>query len=220
MHRPFRFHASKLATFVLCVPLIGCGDQSSAIEKGMPPPTKSIGELKQAAPNEMSAEELKAARKAAGFKSRDEVAAENAAMFEADARKYVKERLKEYRALLADLRKHVDELEKSAEAWAKAKDPAPAIEKFKEKTREPKEALTKTYNDLTGHGAEGGETQVVLGQAFRGWEEAHGALDAEIVKSEEFKTAISDIRKRIDEVEAKLEAIEKEPAPEEVAKSN
>ena len=211
--------ASKLALSILCGPLfVACGDQSSKIEQAIPPPAKKLSELKQSSPD-MSPEELKAARKAAGFKSREEVAAENAAMFEADARKYVKERLKDYRTLLADVRKSTEAAEKAAQGWAKSKDVQAAVDKHKEKVREANDELTKRYNELTGHGAEGGETQVLLGKAFRGWEDLQASLGPDVA-AEALTNAANEIRSQLDEVGAKLDEIEKDPGAEPVAKAD
>ena len=77
------------------------GEQKEEEPKKKP---RSLSDLKQAGPD-ATPEELEAARKKAGFKSAEEIAAENAAMFEKGAREYVKTRLKEYRALRRRVRR-------------------------------------------------------------------------------------------------------------------
>lgn len=203
---------SSLAA-VLAVSLgsgLGCGGGGeSALEKSLPPPTKKLSELKAAKP-EMSKEELEAARRAAGFKSRDEIAKENAEMFEGDAKAYIKARTKDYKALLADFRKELEGLEKAAGKWSGAKDPQKDFDKFAEKYKETTTELTKRYMELTGNGAEGGNTQAVLSKAFRTWEDLNNDLNPQIGAQERFAEVLADIRKGFDEVEKAVDEIEKD----------
>jgi hypothetical protein len=184
---------------------VACGEQKSAISDSMPKPTKSLQDLKQKA-SDMSPEELAEARRKAGFKSRDEIAAENAAAFEKSAREYIKTRMKEYRELLADLRGALDDLEK----WAKGKAPDAAFEKFATDYHEGVKALTERYDQLTARGAEGGNTQAVLGKAFRTWEDLNNELTPDLATQERLATTLAEIRKGYDEVEKSLDEIDKD----------
>jgi hypothetical protein len=194
-----------VSSFVLCVGCGGGGENPYAVKKE----TKSLSDLKQSSP-EVSEEEAEKKRKELGIKTNDEIAAENAAMFEKGAREYVKTRLDEYKELLGEVRGDLDSLEKEAPKWADAKDPQAAFDKFSEKHAEWSKEFKKTYDTLTGHGAEGGNVQAVLGKAFRTWEELDGALGPEIGKNEQFKTTLDAIRKDLDEVEKALGEIEKD----------
>jgi soluble cytochrome b562 len=197
--------AATVIVVALLTTTVACGEQKSAISDSMPKPTKSLQELKQKA-SDMTPEELAEARRKAGFKSRDEIAAENAATFEKSAREYVKTRMKEYRALLADLRGALDGLEK----WAKGKAPDAAFEKFATDYQEGVKELTEQYDKLTARGAEGGNTQAVLGKSFRTWEDLNNELAPELAKQARLATTIAEIRKGYDEVEKKLDEIEKD----------
>lgn len=183
----------------------GGGEGESAIAKSMPKPTKSLKDLKQKS-SDMTPEELAEARRKAGFKSRDEIAAENAAEFEKSAREYIKTRMKEYKALLGDLRGALDSLEK----WSGGKNAAKGFDKFAEKYRESAKEITKTYDTLTARGAEGGNTQAMLGKAFRSWEDLNNDLSPELAGGDRLSTAIAEIRKSYDEVEKALEDIDKD----------
>lgn len=190
---------------VLSVGCGGSGENPYANKK----PSKNLSDLKQSAP-EISAEEAEAKRKELGIKTNEEIAAENAAMFEKGAREYVKTRAEEYRELLTTMRGDLDSLEQDAPKWAEAKDPQAAFDKFAEKRKEWSKEFTSTYDTLTGHGAEGGNLQAVLGRAVRTWEELDSALGPEIGKAAEFKTTLDAIRKDLDEVEKTLADIEKD----------
>lgn len=153
---------------------------------------------------EMTPEELAAARKAAGHDSMDEIAAENAKMFEKGAREYVKTRLPEYRDLIAELRGYLDDIEKQAPKW---KDDA-AFSKFGDKYKENTKAFLEVYDVLTGEGVEGGNTQADLGWAIRAWEALNADLGPGVADNEQLPVAIKDIRDRLVKVETALTEIE------------
>lgn len=155
---------------------------------------------------EMTPEELAEARKAAGHDSMDEIAAENAKMFEKGAREYVKTRLPEYRDLLTELRGYLDEIEKQAPKW---KDDA-AFAKFSDKYKESTKEFLKVYDTLTGEGVEGGNTQADLGWAIRAWEALNADLGPGVSDNEQLPVAIKDIRDRLDKVDAALNDIEQD----------
>jgi hypothetical protein len=155
---------------------------------------------------EMTEEELAEARKAAGHDSMDEIAAENAKMFEKGAREYVKTRLPEYRELLAEMRGYLEDIEKQAPKW---KDDA-AFEKFNEKYKEQVDDFLDRYDVLTAKGVEGGNTQADLGWAVRAWEALNNDLGPGVADNEQLPKAIKDIRDRLDKVAAALDDIEKD----------
>ncbi len=190
-----------------CLVFPGC--DSGEEDKPQFKPSKSLSELKQAK-IEVSEEELAAARKNSGFKSAKELAKENAAIFEKGAQEYVKTRMGEYRAVVAELGAHVAEIEKKAAKWASAKDPGAAYEKFSGKYKGRAKELTSTYDTLTGRGAEGGSVQVDLGAAFRTWEDLKNALGPKTAQDERFGTTLATIRERLAAVSKALDAIAKD----------
>jgi hypothetical protein len=153
---------------------------------------------------EMTPEELAEARKAAGHDSMDEIAAENAKMFEKGAREYIKTRLPEYKDLLVELRGHLDNVEKQAPKW---KDDA-AFGKFNDKYKEDVKAFLEVYDVLTAQGVEGGNTQADLGWAIRAWEALNADLGPGVAENEQLPVAIKDIRDRLVKVETALTEIE------------
>lgn len=155
---------------------------------------------------EMSPEELAEARKAAGHDSMDEIAAENAIMFEKGAREYVKTRVPEYRELIAEMRGYLDEIEKGAPKW---KDDA-TFDKFNEKYKENVEAFLDVYDELTAKGVEGGNTQADLGWAVRAFEALNGDLGVGVFDNAQLPVAIKEIRDRLDKVSAAVDEIEKD----------
>lgn len=188
----------------LVVGLCACDSGQPKIET--PPPTKSIGELQQSSKSDMTPEELEEARREAGFKSQDEIAAENIEVMKKGEREYVKTRLKEHRDMLATLRGLIDSIEKEAPKWAKSQG---AFDKFSETHKEQTDALTKTYKGLMEGGAQI-DIQAKLVGAFRAFEDLSGDLGPEISAEEGFTTAIADLRKQLDEIDTELEAIEKD----------
>ena len=155
---------------------------------------------------EMTEEELAEARKAAGHDSMDEIAAENAKMFEKGAREYIKTRLPEYRDIVAEFRGYLDAIEKGAPKW---KDDA-AFEKFNEKYKEDVKAFLDVYDVLTAKGVEGGNTQADLGWAVRAWETLNNDLGAGVDENAQLPVAIKDIRDRLDKISTTLDEIEKD----------
>ncbi|MCA9690401.1 MAG: hypothetical protein R3A51_13440 [Nannocystaceae bacterium] len=190
----------------------GCGgeDRSNKILDELGPAAKKPEDIKTEAKPKMTEEELKEARRKAGFIDQDEVAAENAKIFEKGAREYIKTRMKEYQLLIADIRKSVDDIEKQSAAWAKAKDPQKAFDKWNGKFRDQAKALIKSYDKVTGHGAEGGFTQAELGPAFRAWEDLKDELGPDIASNDRFAETLKQIREGLDKVEKALTEIDKD----------
>jgi hypothetical protein len=156
--------------------------------------------------NTMTKEELVEARKEAGIKSPEEIAAENAAWYETESRKYIKARLPEYRQLITDMRAFLDEIEKQAPKW---KDDA-AFAKFEDKHKEKVAEFWKTYDKVTGKGGEGGNTQIPLGNAARGFEQLEIDIGPGVIENEAFPGALKEIRDNLDKVVTALDEIEKD----------
>lgn len=171
--------------------------------------TKSLEDLKQTAP-ELTPEEQEAKRKELGIKTNEEIAAENAAMFEKGAREYIKTRLSEYREFVKEMTDHLAALEKDAAGWAEAKDPQAAFDTWAKDNEEWTSDFKSKYDTLTGHGAEGGNLQAELGKAVRTWEDLLGGLGPEASKNEQFATMLADIRKGLEAVSKTLDEIEKD----------
>ncbi len=158
---------------------------------------------------EMTPEELEAARRAAGFKDKDELAEENKAQMAKGEREFVKTRLKEHRAMLEDIRDLLASAEKQAAKWPKAKDPAKAFEKFNEKYKEDQKAVGEVYKKLLDGGTMI-DIQAKFVGMFRAFENFNGDLAPEIAAEEGFAKALEDIRAQLDEIDKELEAIEKD----------
>lgn len=156
--------------------------------------------------NTMSKEDLVEARKDAGIKSPEEIAAENAAWYETECRKYVKQRLPDYRKLVEDMRVFLDAIEKQAPKWKDDK----AFAKFNDKHKEAVAEFWKQYDVVTGKGGEGGNTQIPLAAAADGFEQLNIDIGPAVVENEAFPGAIKGIRDNLDKVVAALDDIEKD----------
>lgn len=195
-------------------PVAGCGGggEKKSIADQIGPATKNIADVK--ADTKVSEEELQRRRKEAGFVSKEEadakIAAENAKMFEKGDREYVKARLKEYRALTADTRKLLDDIEKESGKWVAAKDPQKAFDKASEDLGKRAKALQKTIDTLSEKGIKGGNTQAILNKVFRPLAELSDALAPDISKQEAFPKTLTDIRAALTEAEAAFTEIEKD----------
>jgi septation ring formation regulator EzrA len=197
-----------VASVLALAPLSACDapKQDEPIQKATKP-----GELKQAgADTKMSEAELEEARKKAGFKSYEDEAAENMAAMEKGEREYIKRRLPKYREAMKTVRGFVDQIEKEAAAWPKAKDPQAAFDKFAEKYKEDMKAFMESYNELTENGIRGGAAAAKVGAALRSLADLNNDLSPEISKEASFNTALADIRKSLDEVDKELDTIEKD----------
>lgn len=189
--------------------VLGLAACDSKPKEEPPPKTKSLGELKQTAKTDMSPEELEEARRKAGFADKDELAAQNIEVMRKGEREYVKTRLAEHRAVLGTLRGLVDKLEKEAPKWPKAKDPAKAYEKFGEGYKEEVKALGESYKKLM-ESATGIDVQAKLSGVMDAFELVNNDLGPELSTAEGFAPAVADVRKRLDELDKELEAIEKD----------
>jgi hypothetical protein len=208
-----------LALAVAPALLAGGCDSKEEPDLGLPQ-TKSLGDLKKSSRNEMSKEELEEARRKAGFKDDDELRAEAKAAYEASEKSFVKGRTDRYKALFAELRTRLDEVEKQAPKWAKAKDPDKAFGKWSEKYKEGVKTLLDEYDALTEKGSRGGDLQVDLAKVIADWENLNGDLGPKIADAEGFATTLETLRSGLDAIEKivddidKDDTIEPEDAPE------
>ena len=202
-----------VALSLLLGPVAGCdGGERKSIADQIGPASKNLSEVKTAPV--VSPEELAKRRKEAGFVTKEEadakIAAENAAMFEKGDREYIKARVKEYRALTADTRKLLDDIERETAKWAAAKDPAKAFEKSGKDLDKRGKDLGKTLDKLSEKGVKGGNTQAILNKAFRPLDELLGALGPEVGKEAAFPETLKTIRAALDEADAAFTEIEKD----------
>ena len=187
---------------------VGC--DNTRTEEKAPDKGKTAFDLKQTPSTKATQAELEEARRKAGFKSNDEVMAEAKAKYDRDSKVYIKEHLKDYRKLLDDVRKKLEEVEKAAPKWAAAKDGAGAFESWNEKYKKEVSKLIKGYDELTKKGSEGGNTQAQLGGAIQAWEDLGRDLGPEISKQDAFGATVTNIRTQLDAVGKILDEIEKD----------
>lgn len=171
--------------------------------------SRSLADIADSQPK-MTAEELAEARKKAGFKTDEEIAAENAAMFEKGAREYVKARLKDYRKLVKNLRGFLDDLEKQAPKWATSGKGQKAFDRFAGKYKKATKEFVDSYDDLTAKGTEGGNTQAVLSKAVRAWDDNLRDIGPELGSQAAFGELLTAIRADLDKVDEALTDIEKD----------
>jgi hypothetical protein len=197
---------SILFPILVTVSLISSASACDPKESPYKTPEKGKRKDLHAVDNTMSKEELVEARKEAGIKSPEEIQAEGAAWYEAEMRKYVKKRLPEYRSLIEDMRKLLDDIEKQAPKWKDEK----AFTKFNEKHQEKVKELWAKYDEVTGKGGEGGNTQIPLAAAASGFEQLNLDIGPGVIENEAFPGAIADIRANLDKVVTALDEIEKD----------
>jgi len=196
---------SLVCTAALVLGLTACDTGQAKVELE---PQKAPESKKPPQP-EMTPEELQAARRAAGFKDKDELAEENIATMRKGEREYVKTRLAEHKAMLAKIRDMLGRAEKDAPKWAKAKDPQKAYDKFSTKYKEDTKSLDELYDQLMEGGSQI-DVQAKLVGMYRSFENLNGDLGPEISAEEGFATAIEELRGLLDELDQELEAIEKD----------
>ncbi len=193
---------------VLALSSVACDSKKD--DPLVPAKTKSLSELKQEVKDTRTPEELEKARKEAGFTDPKEEAKANMAAMEKGEREFVKTRLEKYREMTKGLRAHLDSIEKGAAAWAKAKDPQKAFDKFNEGYKEDKKAFMTAYNELSENGIRGGALAASISKTLRAWGDINNDLGPEIGKAENFAKSLKDIRASLDEIEKDFDAIEKD----------
>jgi hypothetical protein len=199
-----------VATTLLMTGPVGCGSSDGEIPDKFKVEKKYVPLSEREVKVTQTPEELAEIRKKSGFKSKEELAAENAKMFEKGAREYVKTRLDAYRGFVADLRSKLEEVEKESAKWAKAKDPDKAYERWAKKAAKKQKEFDKAFMDMTGNMSEGGDTTAKLGKAYRGWERLYGSLGGKVAENERFPPVVKEIRDNLVPVDALLDDIEKD----------
>jgi hypothetical protein len=202
MARPIIARTLPLVTISVALAAAACAPKEDPYKL----PEKKTKDLHAIDNTVQSEEELIEARKAAGIKSPEETAAENAIWYETEMRKYIKERLPDYRKLVADMRGFLDDIEKQAPKW---KSDA-AFEKYATKHKEKVAEYWTFYDTTTGKGGEGGKTQVDIAAAADAFEQLNADLGPNVVENEAFPGAIKGIRDHLDKVSAALDEIEKD----------
>ncbi|MCH9687265.1 MAG: hypothetical protein K0V04_37875 [Deltaproteobacteria bacterium] len=170
--------------------------------------TKTFNDLKQTP--KAGPKELEDDRRSAGFPDKKEIENENVAAMRKGEREYVKTRLAEHRAMLKGVRGLLDRVEKTSPKWPKAKDPQKTFDKFASKYREDAKALVDTHKKFLEGGGMQIDIQAKLVGVFRSFEVLNGDLGPEISAEEGLATALADLRKALDEVDAEFEVIEKD----------
>ena len=205
---------------LLLVPLLA-SLALSACDTGQPPvvdeskQSKTPSELKQSKKEEMTPEELAEARKKAGFVDPEEQMAEARAKLEREDKGFVKGHAEDFRKIVADLRAGLDDVEKGAAKWAKAKDSDAAFAKFEEDYKKANKDLMKAYNDLTENGANGVGT-LQLNGFITDWENFNGDLGGKIAENENFATSLEAMRKALTDIEGRIDEIVKDESIEAV----
>jgi hypothetical protein len=195
---------SLVCAVALVVGLSAC-DSGQAKVEDEPEKAKS----KKPKKPEMTPEELKAARRAAGFMDKDQLAEENIAMMRKGEQEWVKTRLAEHRELLKTIGGLLDRAEKNARKWPKAKDPQKAFEKFSEAYKEDTSAFGEGFKKLMEGGSQI-DIQAKFVGTVRAFENFNGDLGPEISAEEGFDKAIADLRTQLDELGKELDVIEKD----------
>lgn len=199
----------RIVVLIALSTFVAACDSTPRIEEKAPE-KKKLSEMKQAGADKATPEELEEARRKAGFRSPEDARAEATAKYVLDSKIYVKGRLADYRKLLDDIRKQLDEVEKAAPKWAKAKDGQAALDSWNEKYKKEASKVTKFHDELTAKGTEGGDTEVAISAALQAWGNLRNDLAPDISANEGFKTALTDIRAKLDEIGKSLDDIEKD----------
>lgn len=197
--------SAALISAVLALSALACDAKKD--EPLVPAKTKSISELTQEVKETRTPEELKQARREEGFIDPEEAAKANIAAMEKGEREFIKTRLDKYKKMAKGLRKHIDDVDKAAKAWADAKDPQKAFDKFKPDYEAAVKEFWAAYNELSENGIRGGNLAAQIGKALRAWTAVNGDLGPEVAKAASFDESIKEIRALIDDVDKDLEAI-------------
>lgn len=160
----------------------------------------------------MTPEELAETRRKAGFLDGAALAEERAAAREQVARAYVRTRLAEYREVVKDLRRSVDEIDRAARRWLRASDRQRAYERWRGAFRRRAEQTSAQVHRLTDGGVDGGRTQGLLAQAHRGWEDLKEDLSGDVAEDPRFTGLLANIREALDAVAAALDDIQHDDA--------
>lgn len=160
----------------------------------------------------MTPEELAETRRKAGFLDGAALAEERAAAREQVARTYVRTRMTEYRDVVKALRRSVDEIERAARRWLRAGDRQRAYERWRGGFRRRADRTSAEYGRLDADGVDGGRTQALLAQAYRGWEDLKEDLSGDVAEDPRFMGLVSNVREALDAVAAALDDIQHDDA--------
>jgi hypothetical protein len=187
----------------LALILVACACEAS------PPttPARPRNEPPEAAP--MTPAELADARRKAGFKD-DDLAADKAQAREQGGRQYVREHLAAYRGLVRALRRSVDDIDRSAQHWARASDPQRAYRRWRDSRTRVVEDLARRYRELRREGVDAGSTQTLVERIYRQWEDLKDDLGGDVAGERRFAALLDELRASLDEAELALDGIERD----------
>ncbi|MBK9752804.1 MAG: hypothetical protein IPO88_04715 [Nannocystis sp.] len=191
------------ATLAATTLLIGCAEPAAPPSR--PQPLRS----EPPAPPPMTPEELAEARRKAGFRD-DDLAGEKALAREQGGRQYVREHLAAYRGLVKALRRSVDDIDRSARRWARARDPQRAYRRWRDARDHIVADLTQRYRELRREGVDAGSTQALVERIYRQWEDVHNDLGGDAAEQERFAALISELSEGLDAAELALDEIERD----------
>ncbi len=157
----------------------------------------------------MTPEELAEARRKAGFKD-DDLAADKAQAREQGGRQYVKEHLAGYRGLVRALRRNVDDIDRSAQNWARASDPQRAYRRWRETRSRMVEDLARRYREVRREGVDAGSTQALVERIYRQWEDLSNDLGGDVAGERRFEALLAELREGLDAAELALDGIERD----------
>ena len=157
----------------------------------------------------MTPEELAEARRKAGFKD-DDLAADKARAREQGGRQYVKQHLAGYRGLVRALRRSVDDIDRSAQHWARASDPQRAYRRWREGRARVVEDLGRRYRELRREGVDAGSTQALVERIYRQWEDLGNDLGGDVAGERRFAALLDELRASLDAAELALDEIERD----------
>jgi hypothetical protein len=160
----------------------------------------------------MTPAELAEARRKAGFKD-DDLAADKAQAREQGGRQYVREHLAGYRGLVRALRRSVDDIDRSAQHWARASDPQRAYRRWRESRNRVVEDLARRYRELRREGVDAGSTQALVERIYRQWEDLKDDLGGDVAGERRFVALLTELRASLDEAELALDGIERDDDP-------
>ncbi len=157
----------------------------------------------------MTPEELAEARRKAGFRD-DDLSAEKAQAREQGGRQYVRQHLAAYRGLVRALDRSVDDIDRSARRWARARDPQRAYRRWREARGRIVADLNQRYRELRREGVDAGSTQALVERIYRQWEDVHNDLGGDAAEQARFAGLISELREGLAAAELALDEIERD----------
>ncbi|WAS93332.1 hypothetical protein [Nannocystis punicea] len=161
-----------------------------------------------AAPASMTPDELAETRRKAGFQDGATLEAERAEARERVARSYVRAHLAAYREVVKALRGNLAEIERAARRWLRTNDPQRAYERWRGVSRRRADRVAGLYQHVADDGFDGGQTQRLLADAFRRWEELREDLGGEVAADARFSALVVELRDALTAVSRVLDEIE------------